>query len=95
MDMKDFTDQVEAQVKEWQQQAAKFQSQMPNITQDLKQQYEQQLLAVNEQVAKGQEMLKKLQAANEAAWKDMAEGAVRSFEEWQKAAQSAISRFKL
>lgn len=95
MDMKDFTSQLEAQVKEWQEQAAKFQAELPNIGEDLKKQYEQQISAMHAQVAQGQEMLRRLQVANEAAWKDMAEGAARSFEEWQKAAQSAMSRFKL
>lgn len=95
MDMKAYTEQLEAQIKEWQQQAAKYQEQLPNISQDLKQQYEQYISVMNDQVAQGQEMLKKLQAANEAAWKDIAQAATRSFEEWQKAAQSAMSRFKM
>jgi uncharacterized membrane-anchored protein YhcB (DUF1043 family) len=94
MDMKTFSDQLEAQIKEWQRQAVDFQSQLPTVNEDLKQHYEKQIATVNEYVAKSQEMLRKLQPANEAAWKDMADGAKRSFEEWQKAVQSAMSRYK-
>jgi hypothetical protein len=40
------------------------------------------------------ELLSKENAANEAAWVDMAEGAKLSFGEWQKVVESAISRCK-
>lgn len=94
-DMKTFTDLLEAQAKHWQQQAADIQSRLPNLNDDLKQQYEKQVATINEYAAKTQDMLGKVRTANEAAWKDMADGAARSFEEWQKAVQSAMSRFKV
>ncbi len=95
MDMKKFADQLETQTKQWQQQMADLQSQFLNQSGDLKQQYEKQMATMNEYVTKTQEMLGKVQATNEAAWKDMAEGAARSLEDWQKAVQSAMGRFKV
>lgn len=94
MDMKKFTDQLETQTKQWQQQMADLQNQFLNQSGDLKQQYEKQIATMNEYVAKSQEMLGKIQATNEAAWKDMADGATQSFEDWQNAVQSAMGRYK-
>lgn len=94
MDMKTFSDELQAKAKQWQQQAAEFQTRLPNLDVDLKQQSEKQIAIVNEHVAKAQAMIGTVQAANEAAWKDMSDGATRSFEEWQKAVQAAASRFK-
>ena len=85
--------EMEKQIKNWQKQVASMQTMIPNMDGDMKKQFDAQLQTMQDNMNQASEQLAELQSVNQDAWKDIEQGAMKAFEQWQKGWLTAMSRY--
>ena len=91
----DFAQQIEAQMKVWRAQIKEHQEQMGQAGATAKSNYDKAMAQLESNADEAGKLLRQVQDANEAAWKDMQQASLQSLERLQKGWADALSRFAL
>ncbi|HJO71576.1 MAG: hypothetical protein QGH25_09730 [Candidatus Latescibacteria bacterium] len=89
-----FTQQLEAQIKEWEKQTQDFKAKVEKAEAQGRAEYEKNLKTLQKNVDQATKILTQVQQTNEAAWKDMESSSTRAFEELKMGWEGAIARYK-
>ena len=85
--------QIQAQIGVWQAQIQAHQEQMAQAGQEAKANYEKAIAQLRDNAEQARNLLRQVQDANEAAWKDMQAASLESLERLQKGWADALGRF--
>lgn len=89
-----FTQQLQAQIKEWEKQAREYKVKTEKAETQVRAEYEKHLKKLEKSMHQAGKMLAQVQEVNEAAWKDMEASTARAFDEIKKGWEEAASRYK-
>ena len=90
-DQNDFFNQAKAQMEQWQKEIQKIQKEAMATGQA---QAKAQLDAMNAQRKEAEKQLEKISTASAAAWKDMQSGFDKTWQDMEKAMETARKRFE-
>lgn len=91
----EYTEQARAQLDQLTRQLETFQAKAAEMQVDAQQQFRQQIEELRRQRDEAAQRLKALQEANLSAWDDMKTAYDRSWDEFTRAFESAMSRFRM
>ncbi len=83
-----------AQLDEWNAELNKLEAQAQKATADARLKFDEEMEQLNNRLAEGRETLQKIQSANEAALKDLMDGAQSMWDTFEEAFKKARSRYK-
>jgi DNA mismatch repair ATPase MutS len=89
----DMARQIESQIQVWQAQIKEHQERMGQAGAQVKAGYDKALEQLRANVEEASKLLRQVQDANEAAWKDMQTASLDSLERLQKGWADALRRF--
>ena len=89
-----FSQQLQAQIKDWEKQAKDFQARAEKAESQVRAEYDKNLKSLEKTVDQAGKMLAQVQEANEAAWKDMESSTTRALEDLKKGWEEAVARYK-
>jgi hypothetical protein len=89
----EFARQIEAQIQVWQAQIKEHQERMGQAGAQAKAGYDKALAQLRANVEEAGTLLRRVQASNEAAWKDMQQASLDSLERLQQGWADALKRF--
>jgi len=90
----DFAAQVKAQTSIWQAQIKDYEEQVEHAGAKAKVNYKKAVVEMETKAEEGRKLFERVQAAKEAAWKDMQGGTQKAFVELQRGWADALSRFR-
>lgn len=89
-----YVNKLKAQIDEWDAEVAKLEAQAKKAQADVQARYMEEVDKLNKRLAEGREMMKQIQNANEAALKDLMDGAERMWDSFEEAFRKARSRYQ-
>ena len=89
-----YVEKLKGQIDEWNAEVAKLEAQAKKAQAEARALYMEEVDQLNRRLAEGQQMVKEIQSANEAALNDLMDGAERMWSAFEEAFRKARSRYK-
>ena len=89
-----YVEKYKAKLDEWNAEIAKLEAKAEQAGADAKVQYQQEVDKLNARLKEARKNMEEIQAANEAAFKDLKSGAEKMWKSFEDSIQKAWSRYK-
>ena len=94
MSRKEFIDKLTAQLKKWDTEIEKLETNAKSASAELKADYNQQIQELRSKKATARDKLGEVKRASEEAWKELRSGAEKAFDEMKNTFDRVVAKFK-